>query len=59
MIGDPTEGALLTLAGKVGITAEEFTKRFPLIQEFCFDSSRKRMSMVRQRPDGTYRVYVK
>lgn len=59
VIGDPTEWALLTLAGKVGITSELAATHYPLVEEFCFDSSRKRMSMVRQRPDGTYRVYVK
>jgi P-type Ca2+ transporter type 2C len=59
VIGDPTEGALLTLWWKVWLTAEECTKEYPLIQEFCFDSNRKRMSMVRQKADWTYRIYVK
>lgn len=59
VLGDPTEWALLTLWGKFGITYEEFDARFPLQQEFCFDSWRKRMSMVRKLPDGWYRVYVK
>jgi Ca2+-transporting ATPase len=59
VIGDPTEGALLTLAGKIGITTNEYTKRYPLVQEFCFDSNRKRMSMVRKHANGMYRIYVK
>lgn len=49
----------MTVAGKVGITEDEYTKTYPLIHEASFDSDRKRMSMVRQLDDGTYRVYVK
>lgn len=59
VIGDPTEWALLTLAAKAWITEEVATKRFPLVQEFCFDSSRKRMSMVRKNEQWHYRVWVK
>lgn len=49
----------MTVAGKAGITEEEYTQKYPLVHEFSFDSDRKRMSMVRQLEDGTYRVYVK
>lgn len=59
IIWDPTEWALLTLAGKIGITEEVYTNRYALVQEFSFDSSRKRMSVVRQSENGTCRVYVK
>ena len=47
-IGDPTEAALVTLSTKVGTRSPEEDKENPEIQEFPFDSERKRMSSVRQ-----------
>ncbi|MDO5018383.1 MAG: cation-translocating P-type ATPase [Lagierella massiliensis] len=44
MIGDPTEGSLLTLAGKLGITKESANEEYERIAEIPFDSSRKMMS---------------
>jgi Ca2+-transporting ATPase len=46
MIGDPTEGALLTLAGKAGVWREELLQQSPLIAEIPFDSTRKRMTTI-------------
>lgn len=57
-VGDPTEGALITLAEKAGIKANELDKTFPELKEFTFDAVRKRMSSVRQR-DGKYWLYAK
>ena len=48
VIGDPTEGALLVCAGKVGIWKEEIEKEFPFFQEIPFDSERKRMTVIRR-----------
>lgn len=39
--GDPTEGALLAMAGRAGID-----KELPRLREFPFDSERKRMSVI-------------
>jgi len=47
-IGDPTEAALITLSTKVGTRSPEEDNENPEIQEFPFDSERKRMSSVRQ-----------
>ena len=44
IIGDPTEGALITLAGKADITGENINKLFPRIEEIPFDSGRKMMT---------------
>lgn len=44
--GDPTEGALLTLAQKAGLNSEELSKKWPRKNELVFDSFRKRMSTV-------------
>lgn len=46
VMGDPTEGALLTLAGKVGFTKDQHTIQLPRVAEFPFSSERKRMSVI-------------
>ena len=46
LVGDPTEGALLALAGKAAIFKEEFDARMPRLGEFPFSSERKRMSVI-------------
>lgn len=44
IVGDPTEGAIVTFAGKLGKTKEELNAEFPRIEELPFDSGRKMMS---------------
>ncbi len=44
IIGDPTEGALVTLAGKANITSENINKSYPRVEEIPFDSDRKMMT---------------
>jgi Ca2+-transporting ATPase len=44
--GDPTEGALLTLAAKAGISHESVVSSHRVVQELPFDSDRKRMTIV-------------
>ena len=48
VVGDPTEGALLTLARKGGVVPTDE----PLLGQVPFDSRRKAMSVVVQGPDG-------
>ena len=50
VIGDPTEGAILSAAGKIGIWKETLDKQFPLFSEIPFDSDRKKMSTIRGIP---------
>jgi len=58
IVGDPTEAALLSAAGKAGIWKEAEEQSHPMIEELPFDSERKKMSIVRQ--DGaSYAVCVK
>jgi Ca2+-transporting ATPase len=52
ILGDPTEGALLALAGKTGIFKEEFDFKMPRLGEFPFSSERKRMSVIVDNGDG-------
>lgn len=46
VVGDPTEGCLLTLAEKAGYQEEETEGKHPRLAEVPFDSRRKRMSTV-------------
>jgi Ca2+-transporting ATPase len=58
VVGDPTEGALVTLAQKGGLALPELEADRPEIKEFQFDSGRKLMSSVRTVGNQTI-VYVK
>lgn len=46
-LGDPTEGAAVTLASKAGIDPAALDVKYPELKEFPFDSARKRMSSIR------------
>jgi Ca2+-transporting ATPase len=46
ILGDPTEGALLSLAAKAGIEKDQWSSRLPRVAEFPFSSERKRMSVI-------------
>ena len=48
ILGDPTEGALVTLAGKAGIEQDQWSSKLPRVSEFPFSSERKRMSVICQ-----------
>ena len=56
-VGDPTEGALMTLAAKGGISQKTLNTQYPELREYAFDSGRKRMSSLRRR-GGDPRHYV-
>jgi Ca2+-transporting ATPase len=60
IVGDPTEGAILSCAAKAGISKEESEARAPFVEEIPFDSERKRMTIVRLDPEtGRHVAYVK
>jgi potassium/sodium efflux P-type ATPase len=46
VLGDPTEGALLTMVEKSGFDLDKLKKEFEKIYEISFDSSRKRMTVI-------------
>ncbi|HSX32643.1 MAG TPA: cation-transporting P-type ATPase, partial [Candidatus Saccharimonadales bacterium] len=48
VLGDPTEGAILTLAQKAGINTTYIEQGYKELHEFSFDSARKRMSTIRE-----------
>lgn len=49
VIGDPTEGALIILAEKIGIKKSDLEKEYPRIDELTFTSERKMMSVLNDR----------
>jgi potassium/sodium efflux P-type ATPase len=59
ILGDPTEAALLVLAGKAGISIDQTRAGTPLLKRFPFDSVRKSMSSIHKKQDGSIVVYVK
>ncbi len=50
ILGDPTEGALLSLAAKAGIYKEKQSQLLQRTAEFPFSSERKRMSVICEVP---------
>ena len=50
-VGDPTEAALITVSTKLGTRSPQEDEENPELQEFSFDSVRKRMSSVRRFED--------
>lgn len=59
MVGDPTEGALVTLAAKANLWRSELEARYPRVNEIPFDSVRKRMSTIHAQPGGGYLAITK
>jgi P-type Ca2+ transporter type 2C len=58
IFGDPTEGALLVSAAKIGLQKNEVEKIFPRIDEIPFDSQRKLMSTIHETENGKT-VFIK
>jgi Ca2+-transporting ATPase len=49
IIGDPTEGALLTAAAKAGLNKTTLEEKYPFYEELPFDSDRKQMTILRNK----------
>jgi Ca2+-transporting ATPase len=52
VIGDPTEAALVVLAAKLGVDAEDSRRAYPRVAEVPFDSAYKFMATFHQVPGG-------
>jgi Ca2+-transporting ATPase len=61
ILGDPTEGALLALAGKGQLEKGQLSHEMPRVSEFPFSSETKRMSTICKNPssEGSYSMYTK
>ncbi len=57
-LGDPTEVALLELGDYVGISKRELEEKMPRVDEYPFDSVRKRMTTIHKQGGKKY-TYVK
>ncbi len=58
VLGDPTEGALIVLAKKAGFKNEAKLKKYPQLNEYSFDSTRKMMTSI-NKVDGENLVLTK
>jgi Ca2+-transporting ATPase len=58
ILGDPTEGAMLTASAKAGLWKEPQEKAYPFVEELPFDSDRKCMTIIRRVGDKVI-AYVK
>ena len=57
VVGDPTEAALVVLAAKLGVDAEETRRAYPRLAEVPFDSDYKFMATFHRVPvDGVERI---
>ena len=59
ILGDPTEAALLTLAGKLGSGMEEVRERWQRISEMPFHPSSKIMATLDRNGDSLFRISLK
>jgi Ca2+-transporting ATPase len=63
LIGDPTEGALVVLAEKGGLDADETRQAYPRVAELPFDAAYKLMATFHRMPDeggrDVIRAFVK
>jgi len=60
IVGDPTEGSLLTCAAKAKLWKADLEARAPFVEEIPFDSERKRMTILRKDSEsGMVTAYVK
>jgi Ca2+-transporting ATPase len=57
--GDPTEGALLCAAAKVGLKQEELLNQWPRLDVLPFDVETKRMVSLHQGPEKQYQLLIK
>ncbi len=59
IFGDPTEGALLVAAVKIGVDLDALEAASREVNELPFDSTRKVMTSIRRHGDGVFMAYSK
>ncbi|MBI4482964.1 MAG: cation-translocating P-type ATPase [Acidobacteria bacterium] len=55
-VGDPTEGALVVAAARLGLRKAELEKAFPRVAEVPFNSERRRMTTVHKIPTAATQI---
>lgn len=58
IVGDPTEGAILTAAAKRNIWKKDLEREYRFVEEIPFDSVRKKMTIIREK-NGNKIAFVK
>jgi P-type Ca2+ transporter type 2C len=58
VLGDPTEGALLTVGLKAGLERDQLRKEYPRISELPFQSDSRYLATLHQDRDGSGITYV-
>jgi Ca2+-transporting ATPase len=56
IVGDPTEGALVVAAARMGLDKDVLEQTFPRVAEAPFDSERKRMTTIHKIPPSKEQV---
>jgi Ca2+-transporting ATPase len=56
IVGDPTEGALLVAAARMGLGKDKLEATFPRVAEVPFDSQRKRMTTAHEFPQSETQI---
>jgi len=59
VIGDPTEGALLSMALKAGLKKEDLEREFTFVSEIPFDAERKMMTTIYRDRSAHYYSFTK
>ncbi len=59
ILGDPTEGALLTVAGKIGLEQSQVNSQYQRLDEIPFSAERKRMSVICQHQESQRLMFTK
>jgi P-type Ca2+ transporter type 2C len=56
IVGDPTEGALVLAAVRLGLKKEKMEEFYPRVGEVPFDSERKRMTTIHRTPEDLSQI---
>jgi magnesium-transporting ATPase (P-type) len=59
LTGDPTEGALLTLAAKAGLQKQDVAQTYPRVDTLPFESEKQYMATLHQMPTGEKAIFLK
>jgi Ca2+-transporting ATPase len=59
ILGDPTEGALITFALEMGLSKNQLENQMPRIADIPFDSQRKLMTTIHRAADKEIVAFVK